>query len=91
MLFVLKAPILGHVGDGNFHAFIVVDMDDPLDYKKGRDLANRIAEYYRFLYILMGNIYCYILFYFCRRALALEGTCTGEHGKYTFYRNSHTN
>lgn len=42
---LVKAPILGHVGDGNFHAFIVVNMDDPLDYKKGRDLANRIAEY----------------------------------------------
>jgi len=52
------APILGHVGDGNFHAFIIVDMNDPLDYKRGRDLANRIAE----------------------RALALDGTCTGEHG-----------
>merc|ERR1712071_255953 len=54
----LLAPILGHVGDGNFHAFILFNPDDPLDYQKARGLANRIAE----------------------RALALDGTCTGEHG-----------
>jgi len=52
------APILGHVGDGNFHALIMFNPDDPADCKKAKDLANRIAK----------------------RALALDGTCTGEHG-----------
>ena len=52
------APILGHVGDGNFHLTIVVDPDDTADFEKAKALNERLVH----------------------RALALGGTCTGEHG-----------
>lgn len=52
------APIVGHVGDGNFHACPLVKMDDPEEVANASALMERIAE----------------------RALAMEGTCTGEHG-----------
>ncbi|MEL6374754.1 MAG: FAD-linked oxidase C-terminal domain-containing protein [Pseudomonadota bacterium] len=52
------APIVGHVGDGNFHCSVVVDMDDPADVAKAKAFTGRLVE----------------------RALAMEGTCTGEHG-----------
>lgn len=54
----LVAPIVGHVGDGNFHVCFLVDPDDPAELVTVRGLADRIAE----------------------RAIALGGTCTGEHG-----------
>jgi D-lactate dehydrogenase (cytochrome) len=54
----LYAPILGHVGDGNFHASICFDPGDPAELEKAEDLAERLAM----------------------RAIAMEGTCTGEHG-----------
>ncbi|MBV8827298.1 MAG: FAD-binding protein [Hyphomicrobiales bacterium] len=54
----LVAPIVGHVGDGNFHVAIVVDMDDRDEIKAVEGLIERLTE----------------------RALAMEGTCTGEHG-----------
>jgi len=54
----LVAPIVGHVGDGNFHVTLLVDMDDPADIRRAED----------FLHRLVG------------RGLAMEGTCTGEHG-----------
>lgn len=54
----LVAPIVGHVGDGNFHVCFLVDPDDPDELVRVRSLAERIAE----------------------RAIALGGTCTGEHG-----------
>jgi D-lactate dehydrogenase (cytochrome) len=54
----LLAPILGHVGDGNFHLTLLVDMDDPGELGRAKDLCERLVE----------------------RALAMEGTCTGEHG-----------
>jgi D-lactate dehydrogenase (cytochrome) len=52
------APMVGHVGDGNFHLMFVVDPDDP----------DQMAEVHRLNRRLV------------RRALALGGTCTGEHG-----------
>ncbi|ANQ86592.1 D-lactate dehydrogenase [Azoarcus olearius] len=52
------APIVGHVGDGNFHTIILVDPDDPAEIEHAEALNHRIVE----------------------RALALGGTCTGEHG-----------
>ena len=54
----LVAPIVGHVGDGNFHVGLLVDMDD----------AKEVHEAHAFIERLV------------RRALAMEGTCTGEHG-----------
>jgi D-lactate dehydrogenase (cytochrome) len=54
----LIAPILGHVGDGNFHLTLLVDMDDAVEVAKAKDLSERLVE----------------------RAIAMEGTCTGEHG-----------
>jgi len=52
------APIVGHVGDGNFHASVMVMMEDPEEVAAAKAFVDRVAE----------------------RALAMEGTCTGEHG-----------
>lgn len=54
----LTAPIVGHVGDGNFHTIMLVDPNSRRDMGEARRLHDRMV----------------------RRALALEGTCTGEHG-----------
>ena len=54
----LVAPILGHVGDGNFHLSILVDPDDPEELERAKTLNDRLV----------------------RRAIAAEGTCSGEHG-----------
>jgi D-lactate dehydrogenase (cytochrome) len=54
----LVAPIVGHVGDGNFHVCFLVDPEVPEELDQVRGLAERLAE----------------------RAIALGGTCTGEHG-----------
>jgi D-lactate dehydrogenase (cytochrome) len=54
----LFAPIVGHVGDGNFHLSLMVDMKDAAEVSRARDLCDRLA----------------------RRALGMDGTCTGEHG-----------
>src|SRR5215831_17647745 len=54
----LAAPILGHVGDGNFHLTLLVDMSDPVEVKSAKRLCERLVE----------------------QALAMDGTCTGEHG-----------
>jgi len=54
----LVAPILGHVGDGNFHLSLLVDMADEAEVKRVKALCERLIE----------------------RALAMDGTCTGEHG-----------
>ncbi|ASP22861.1 glycolate oxidase subunit GlcE [Antarctobacter heliothermus] len=39
----LPGPILGHVGDGNFHAILLVDPDQPAELDKAKDLAARMA------------------------------------------------
>jgi D-lactate dehydrogenase (cytochrome) len=54
----LVAPIIGHVGDGNFHLTLLVDMKDPAEVTRAKGLVERLTE----------------------RALAMDGTCTGEHG-----------
>jgi D-lactate dehydrogenase (cytochrome) len=54
----LIAPILGHVGDGNFHLSLLVDTEDPNEMARAETLLERVVE----------------------RAMAMEGTCTGEHG-----------
>ncbi len=54
----LLAPIVGHVGDGNFHTLLLIDMDD----------ADEVAGAEKFVGWLNDL------------AIAMEGTCTGEHG-----------
>ena len=54
----LVAPIVGHVGDGNFHTTPVFDQNDPEQREKVKGFLGRLAD----------------------RAIAMEGTCTGEHG-----------
>jgi D-lactate dehydrogenase (cytochrome) len=54
----LIAPIVGHVGDGNFHTSPLIDVDDPEEIKRGEAFSSRLVH----------------------RALAMGGTCTGEHG-----------
>ncbi len=54
----LYGPIVGHVGDGNFHASICLDPEDAEEIARAEAVMERLAM----------------------RALAMEGTCTGEHG-----------
>ena len=54
----LVAPILGHVGDGNFHLSLLVDLADADEVARAKALLERLVA----------------------RALAMDGTCTGEHG-----------
>ena len=54
----LIAPVVGHVGDGNFHLLVLLDPDNPQELSRGKAFNDRLV----------------------RRAIALEGTCTGEHG-----------
>ena len=52
------APIVGHVGDGNFHVQLLLDPENPEEHAKADAFLERLAE----------------------RAIAMGGTCTGEHG-----------
>ncbi|KAJ3777680.1 FAD-linked oxidase-like protein [Lentinula raphanica] len=52
----LVAPMAGHVGDGNFHAALLISNEKELEI--ARDIVSRMVH----------------------RAIALDGTCTGEHG-----------
>ena len=54
----LVAPIVGHVGDGNFHLVVLFDPAQPDERGKAEALAARVSM----------------------RAIAMGGTCTGEHG-----------
>ncbi len=54
----LISPIVGHVGDGNFHATPVIDPDNADERRALEEFLGRLAA----------------------RAIAMEGTCTGEHG-----------
>lgn len=54
----LPAPIVGHVGDGNFHIGYVVDPNDADEIDRAHAHNERMVL----------------------RAIAMEGTCTGEHG-----------
>jgi D-lactate dehydrogenase (cytochrome) len=67
----LLAPIVGHVGDGNFHVQPLIDPADPAEVELLHAFLERLV----------------------RRALAMEGTCTGEHGvgqaKMKYLREEH--
>ena len=52
------APLVGHVGDGNFHLGFLIDRNDPAELAEAERLNERLVM----------------------RALAMDGTCTGEHG-----------
>ncbi|MCY4547344.1 MAG: FAD-binding protein [Defluviicoccus sp.] len=54
----LLAPIVGHVGDGNFHIDFVLDPEDEAELATATAVNERLIA----------------------RALAMGGTCTGEHG-----------
>ncbi|HJP22788.1 MAG: FAD-linked oxidase C-terminal domain-containing protein [Alphaproteobacteria bacterium] len=54
----LPAPMLGHVGDGNFHLIFVLDTSNDAEIKEAEEYNERMIM----------------------RALAMDGTCTGEHG-----------
>lgn len=54
----LIAPLVGHVGDGNFHLVYVIDPNSEAELAEAKRLNERMV----------------------RRALAMGGTCTGEHG-----------
>jgi D-lactate dehydrogenase (cytochrome) len=52
------APVVGHVGDGNFHMSFILDPTSASELAEAQVVEERII----------------------RRALAMGGTCTGEHG-----------
>ncbi|KAJ2913929.1 hypothetical protein MD484_g6483, partial [Candolleomyces efflorescens] len=52
----LKSTIVGHVGDGNFHALILFKTEE--EKERAHEAVRRMVK----------------------RAIALDGTCTGEHG-----------
>lgn len=54
----IPGPILGHVGDGNFHVVFVLDPNNPEEAAEAEALNARLV----------------------RRAIDMDGTCTGEHG-----------
>lgn len=53
-----NCPLVGHVGDGNFHLLIPFYPDNPAQVSAAKELSH----------------------YLVQQALALQGTCTGEHG-----------
>ena len=40
----LQAPIVGHVGDGNFHVAIIYDPENKESYKVIRDFSNKLID-----------------------------------------------
>ena len=54
----LYGPIVGHVGDGNFHVVLYCNRADPDEVKRVKEVYGRMID----------------------RAIAMGGTCTGEHG-----------
>ncbi|MDF1802747.1 FAD-binding oxidoreductase [Thalassovita sp.] len=40
----ITGPILGHVGDGNFHSILLFDQDNPTEVKAAEDLSHRMVQ-----------------------------------------------
>ena len=40
----LTAPIVGHVGDGNFHCSLLCDVDDSDEMARGEEFMHRLVE-----------------------------------------------
>ncbi|WP_370275246.1 FAD-binding oxidoreductase [Salipiger bermudensis] len=40
----VPGPILGHVGDGNFHAILLIDPEKPEELEEAKRLSHRMAE-----------------------------------------------
>jgi D-lactate dehydrogenase (cytochrome) len=40
----LVAPIVGHVGDGNFHVMPLIDFNDPVEVKRGYAFIDRLVQ-----------------------------------------------
>lgn len=40
----ITGPILGHVGDGNFHSILLFDQDNPAEVAAAEDLSHRMVE-----------------------------------------------
>ncbi|MFY0632267.1 MAG: FAD-binding protein [Vannielia sp.] len=40
----LEGPILGHVGDGNFHAILLIDPEKPEEMTRAKHIADTMAE-----------------------------------------------
>ena len=40
----LQSPIVGHVGDGNFHCSLLCDVDDAGEMARGEDFMHRLVE-----------------------------------------------
>lgn len=54
----LSAPVVGHAGDGNFHASVLIDMQDADEVARAESFVSWLND----------------------MAIAMDGTCTGEHG-----------
>jgi D-lactate dehydrogenase (cytochrome) len=67
----MPIPLLGHVGDGNFHLLILADPESKAEMAEAEAINHRLVH----------------------RAIAMDGTCTGEHGigvgKIEFMREEH--
>ena len=56
--YLCPVPLMGHIGDGNFHLMFLIDPAKPEELELAKQMNKRLVK----------------------RALAMEGTCTGEHG-----------
>lgn len=41
---IIPGPILGHVGDGNFHAILLIEKDNPAELQAAKDLSARMMQ-----------------------------------------------